>query len=61
MVPFYNGSEAEGRANFKKFIDIGTLCLFKYPILDSDIHPGPTVDNTREVPYEELNGLQVSS
>jgi hypothetical protein len=24
LIPFYNGSEAEGRAKFKAFLDIGT-------------------------------------
>ncbi|KAF8060168.1 hypothetical protein FPV67DRAFT_1453295 [Lyophyllum atratum] len=41
MIVFFNGSEAEGRANFKAFLDLG-----------------PVVDQTKEVPYEELNGLQ---
>ncbi|KAJ8698601.1 hypothetical protein PTI98_005294 [Pleurotus ostreatus] len=38
---FYNGSEAEGRANFKEFYNLK-----------------PVVDLARELPYEELNGMQ---
>ncbi|RDB18318.1 6-hydroxy-D-nicotine oxidase [Hypsizygus marmoreus] len=41
VFPFYNGTEAEGRANFKAFLDIS-----------------PVMDTTREMPYEELNGIQ---
>ncbi|RDB18319.1 6-hydroxy-D-nicotine oxidase [Hypsizygus marmoreus] len=41
IFPFYNGTEAEGRANFKAFLDIG-----------------PVADMTKEIPYEELNGIQ---
>ncbi|KAG9218790.1 hypothetical protein CCMSSC00406_0001096 [Pleurotus cornucopiae] len=38
---FYNGSEAEGRENFKEFYNLK-----------------PVVDFARELPYEELNGMQ---
>jgi hypothetical protein len=41
VIPFFNGTESEGRARFKAFIDIG-----------------PVADLTKEMPFEELNGLQ---
>ncbi|KAF9457219.1 hypothetical protein BDZ94DRAFT_1285372 [Collybia nuda] len=41
LFVFYNGTEAEGRENFKVFFDIG-----------------PVADETREIPYEELNSIQ---
>jgi len=41
LTLFYNGSEEEGRANFKSFLDLRCIA-----------------DLTKEIPYEELNGLQ---
>ncbi|KAF9457221.1 hypothetical protein BDZ94DRAFT_1314423 [Collybia nuda] len=41
LFVFYNGTEVEGRENFKVFFDIG-----------------PVVDESREIPYEELNSIQ---
>ena len=59
-MPFYNGTEAEGRAKFKAFLDIG-MCLLAAnwfrPIFI--FISGPIMDTTKEIPYEEVNGLQV--
>ncbi|PPQ71770.1 hypothetical protein CVT24_006531 [Panaeolus cyanescens] len=40
LIMFYNGSEEDGRLNFKKFFDIV-----------------PIPDETREMPYEHMNGV----
>ena len=59
---FYNGSEEEGRANFKPFFDLSklfirlahlTLHVFNTPLIEY------MADLTKEIPYEELNGAQV--
>ena len=56
---FYNGSESEGRMTFKAFFDIG-MSIISTPdtVLILSI-TGPIRDMTREIPYEELNTLQV--
>ena len=60
MFFFYNGSEEEGRANFKKFLDIGKNTLYEgCGRMTNYKHPGPVMDFTREIPYEFLNTLQV--
>ncbi|KAI0052753.1 FAD-binding domain-containing protein [Auriscalpium vulgare] len=41
LLLFWNGSEEEGRAQYKPLFDLG-----------------PVMDMSREIPYEELNGLQ---
>lgn len=55
---FFNGSEAEGREKYKLFFDVGTLKLFS-PILSLNVLLGPVADLTKEIPYGELNSLQV--
>ena len=58
----YNGSEEEGRAAYKEFLDIGEhnrrpdehFVDLKFIFL------GPIADMAKELPYEELNTLQVS-
>ena len=56
---FYNGSEEEGRANFKKFFDLGMCPLSVLPSFGPPLMhaPGPVADQTHEIPYEELNGI----
>ena len=62
MLFFYNGSEADGRRNFKAFFD---LSKSSSDMLDSTHLTGltsePVADFTKEQPYEVLNSIQVSS
>ena len=56
---FYNGSEEEGRINFKEFYDLGQAhypCP-RWPLFELEI--GPVKDDAKEIPYEELNSLHV--
>lgn len=62
---FYNGSEAEGRANFQWLFGIGTFARFfvfdnhfDHPLTNL---PGHLADMTKEIPYDELNAQQVIS
>ena len=59
---FYNGSEEEGRANFKSFFDISKLFFFFVFWHISNRKPSSIehiADSTKEIPYEELNAPQV--
>jgi hypothetical protein len=56
----YNGSEEEGRAAYKEFLDIGEYVGNLDEPLDF-IFLGPIADMAKELPYEELNTLQVSA
>ena len=58
---FYNGSKEEGREVFKSFFDLSkllfahlTLLGFETPLI------AHIADLTKEIPYEELNGSQVT-
>lgn len=59
VLLFYNGSESEGRANFKVFFDIGASIVSPVDAVLILTVTGPIMDTTREMPYEELNTLQV--
>ena len=60
MLVFYNGTEVEGRAIYKAFLDIGSSHIlvvigsFTYVLF-----AGPVADMTKEIPYENLNTLSV--
>jgi hypothetical protein len=61
---FYNGSEVEGRLNFKAFFDLGTFPPRRHcvsPFFSDAVLLEPVSDMTREMPYEEVNTLQVST
>jgi hypothetical protein len=65
-VLFWNGSEEEGRAHFKPFFDLGEQCPMGTwaswglnEILQ--LETGPVMDTCKEIPYEELNSIQVST
>ena len=59
---FYNGTEADGRAAYKTFFDIGlsrsSVIYMRYTYSPLS---GPVVDMTREIPFEMINTLQVQS
>jgi hypothetical protein len=55
---FYNGSEEEGRENFKAFFDLSKL-TDKCPRCVSLIRAEPVFDATREMPFEALNTISV--
>lgn len=59
VLPFFNGTIEEGRAEFKEFLDLGSLYPrpFSLKLIRVPLNSGP-VDLTREVPYEEMNSLQ---
>lgn len=60
MLLFYNGSEVEGRANYKPFFDLGTHLIMLAFIPSLTISSSdPISDGTREIPYEEMNAIQV--
>ena len=58
---FYNGSEEEGRANFKSFFDISKLffSFFSTSLTENLLLIEHIADSTKEIPYEELNAPQV--
>lgn len=56
-VVFYNGSEKEGRENFKSFLDLSRF-IDKTQWYRSSTLTEPH-DLTSEIPYEKLNSLQV--
>ena len=63
VLLFYNGSEEEGRANFKPFFELGKIFISilahlhifkkKKNFIDH------IVDRSKEIPYEELNAPEV--
>ncbi|TBU32018.1 FAD-binding domain-containing protein [Dichomitus squalens] len=62
MVFFYNGSEAEGRQNFKAFFDLSQgspepLSSTQLKLTKRLFFLDPVVDLTKEQPYEALNTL----
>jgi len=59
-VLFWNGSEEEGRAHFKPFFDLGKRCPMGLNEL-LQLETGPVMDTCKEIPYEELNSIQVSA
>ena len=64
MHVFYDGSEEEGRANFKPFFDLSKLAFrLSHLTLHISSTPIPLIepiaDHTKEIPYEELNASQV--
>ena len=63
VLLFYNGSEEEGRANFKPFFDLSKLFFFSIrahlTFLKKFLVIEHIVDLTKEIPYEELNAPQV--
>lgn len=58
----YNGSEEEGRAAFKDFIALGSPSMLRRIVKISCLRSliGPIADNSKEIPYEELNAMHVS-
>jgi len=55
----YNGSEDEGRDAFKKFFEISEwISMTLYLAVDLKLIEH-LVDQTKERPYEELNGMLV--
>ena len=66
MLLFYNGSEEEGRANFKPFFDLSKSLFSILAHLKLHISKKKKIlliehiaDLTKEIPYEELNAPQV--
>lgn len=57
---FYNGSEVDGREHFKAFLEIGKRDK-SFDLARLTLSAGPIVDNTKEIPYEELNEMTVNS
>lgn len=59
VIPFFNGSETEGRQKYKAFLDLSkvfsnhklSFALFMFAV--------DPIDLTKEMPYEEMNSLQV--
>ena len=64
-IVFFNGSEQEGRENFKTLLDIGAMSFTPRctnPAKQRDLtFSEHIVDGTKEIPYELLNSLQVES
>ena len=57
----YNGSEEEGRVAYKEFLDIGEHIERLDQLIAEFLFPGPIADMAKELPYEQLNTLQVSA
>lgn len=56
---FFNGSEAEGRDNFKDLLKLGMQALFSTRYRINHYFTGPIVDMTAEIPFENLNDFKV--
>jgi len=59
FVLFYNGSEEEGKAYFQPFFDLSKRTCPPLSII-IDVTTDPVINTCAEVPYEAVNGLQVS-
>jgi hypothetical protein len=55
---FYNGSEDEGKENFKAFLDIGKT-LQGMPASTLTVLAEHIFSGAKEIPYETVNTLQV--
>jgi hypothetical protein len=58
-ILFYDGSEEEGRNNFKDFLELGKRQSILRTYRPTESAQGPVADHAKEIPYEQLNTLSV--